>query len=172
MNRVFAFGSNMNLRQMFTRCPNATLRGPAVLRDFRIGFGGYSRRWNGAVATIVQDAGSRCYGLLFELTNADLAALDGFEGVPVSYERITVPVRRSGAKRAQRSFAYRLCEHDDDARPGVPSAEYLGVIWDAYREWGFDAAGLAEAVERGCRGKPHLDGVREYAWNVIRRRKV
>jgi gamma-glutamylcyclotransferase len=162
MNLVFAFGSNMHTRQMFTRCPSAKLLGPGLLRNYRLGFGGGSRRWNGAVATIVQAPGKRCFGLLFEITDTDLARLDVFEGTPYVYERITVPVRH-GEGRSRRAFAYRL----KDRAPGYPAAAYLALIWDAYRSWGFDANGIAEALEEGCRGKEHLRQAHAIALRMI-----
>lgn len=163
MNTVFAFGSNMHLKQMFARCPKAKLVGPGILRDYKLSFASFSHRWGGAVATVIQSPGKRCYGLLFELPDRDLVALDGFEGG--GYERFTVPIMRSGGGRPRRSFAYRL--KDTWERPAPPSSSYLGVIWDAYREWGFDAGALAEAIEESCRGKEHLRGARSIAQELL-----
>lgn len=145
---VFAFGSNMHRPQMQSRCPSATVLGPGILRDFRIGFSGTSRRWNGAVATIEMAPGRRCFGLLYQITESDLGRLDGYEGVYASiYERITVPVHRSTG-RPRRAHAYRLC---GETKPGLPSTAYLNLIRSAYREWGFDEQDLVDALMVGRR---------------------
>lgn len=146
---VFAFGSNMHRPQMQSRCPSATVLGPGILHDFRIGFSGTSRRWNGAVATIEMAPGRRCFGLLYQITETDLVRLDGYEGVFSNiYERITVPIHRGTSGRPRRAHAYRLC---GETRPGVPSGTYLDLIRRAYREWGFDEQDLVDALAIGRR---------------------
>lgn len=158
---VFAYGSNMHRPQMRSRCPSSRFLGPALLRNYRLGFASFSRRWNGAVATIHQSPGKRCYGLLYELGARDLELLDGYEGTPTIYERITVPVFT--AERTRRVHTYRL----RDTTPGYPSAAYLDLISNAYRAWGFDAQGLVEALEEGCQGKDYLRPAHAIALRMI-----
>lgn len=169
MITVFAFGSNMHAPQLFARCPGARLIGPGILRDHRIAFGGWSTKWRGAVATIEQKAGHRTPGLLYELTDEDIERLDGFEGVPTVYERITVLVHRGGPGRPRRAHTYRLLTR----MRGRPSAEYLDRIWSAYREWGFDASGLADALAEISDTEPLASAVRGFrataAWKPHRR---
>ena len=85
--RYFAYGSNLDPGQMRRRCPTAVPIGPARLLGWRLVFGGHSRAWGGPVATLVRGAGDRVAGLLYELSRADLAELDRFEGHPLLYQR-------------------------------------------------------------------------------------
>jgi phage replication-related protein YjqB (UPF0714/DUF867 family) len=77
----FAYGSNLCVRQMALRCPDATDPRPAVLSD---------HDWlinQRGVATVEPFSGNQVHGVLWQLSDSDLAALDGAEGVPVRYRR-------------------------------------------------------------------------------------
>ena len=71
----FAFGSNLHLKQMATRCPNSIYIGRAILRHFRwqINQRGY--------ANVVPDHGYWVEGLVFEIDSEDERRLDKSEGV-------------------------------------------------------------------------------------------
>jgi len=80
----FAYGSNMNLVYMYLRCPGAVPLGPAVLRDYRVVERGY--------ADIDRSPGDCVHGLLWEVTESDLHAMDLYEEYPEWYIRYEVPV--------------------------------------------------------------------------------
>ena len=71
----FAYGSNLEPKQFGSRCPQSRVLGPATLAHHRffITARGY--------ASIEPSTGSRVHGVLAELTEADEASLDSFEGV-------------------------------------------------------------------------------------------
>lgn len=77
----FAYGSNLCVQQMAARCPDAADPRPAVLcdHDWLINERG--------VATVEPFAGGQVHGVLWELSDHDLTALDSAEGVPVRYRR-------------------------------------------------------------------------------------
>ncbi len=50
----FAYGSNLDQTQLLSRCPSARLESAAVSRGYALAFGGFTGRWNGAVATIAR----------------------------------------------------------------------------------------------------------------------
>lgn len=77
----FAYGSNLNLEQMRVRCPKHQVIGPARLPGYRLGFYGYSMNWDGAVATIIAEAGAEVWGVLYQLNIGDWGQLDRFENV-------------------------------------------------------------------------------------------
>lgn len=139
----FAFGSNLDARQMRARCPSAALLGPAVLPHHALVFGGYSRRWGGGVASVVRQRGRSVAGLLYAIGGEDLQRLDTFEGHPIVYERVPRLVTDDDGRR-RRAQVYLLTP--DFARPSVPSIEYLSVIARAYRRFGFDRRALAAAL--------------------------
>ena len=62
----FAYGSNMDLKQMDFRCPDAQVVENVRLMDYRLTFCG-GRRRNG-VATIFPEEGSYVDGVLWKIT--------------------------------------------------------------------------------------------------------
>ena len=139
---VFAYGSNLDVRQMRARCPSADRLEPAMLRKARLVFGGHSARWGGGVATLVYDPASVVFGALYRLAPGDLARLDHFEGAPFVYERVRLSLcdvygRR---RRAQGYVKWRAAR----ARPPAPT--YLMTILRAYDALGFDTAPVLRAA--------------------------
>ena len=56
MSKLYmAYGSNLNRKQMAKRCPGATIKGVAIIKDYELVFRG---RKNSAVATIEPKDGS------------------------------------------------------------------------------------------------------------------
>jgi gamma-glutamylcyclotransferase len=137
----FAYGSNLDREQMRSRCPGGRFLGCACLPGYDLGFGGYSRTWASAVATVALSPGARVLGGLYELEPEDLAALDDYEGHPTFYVRTSARISMSG-HTARRAMVYRLHRHR--TRPGKPSLHYLKRIAAAYDALGYDAAALLE----------------------------
>lgn len=71
----FAYGSNMDIAQMKSRCPSASMVSKATLKKYRFIINGHG------VATIVTDSSGIVYGVLWEMTPEDENNLDGYEGV-------------------------------------------------------------------------------------------
>ena len=77
----FAYGSNLCARQMAQRCPDASNPRPATLAD---------HDWlinERGVATVEPFTGSEVHGVVWQVSDRDLATLDSAEGVPVRYRR-------------------------------------------------------------------------------------
>jgi gamma-glutamylcyclotransferase len=71
----FAYGSNLWLAQMATRCPNSIYVGRAILPDYR---------WHineRGFANVVPASGFTVHGMVYELRGDDEARLDRSEGV-------------------------------------------------------------------------------------------
>ena len=114
----FAYGSNLCVRQMALRCPDAADPRPAVLAD---------HDWlinQRGVATVEPLAGNQVHGVLWQLSGDDLATLDSAEGVPVRYrrERLTVHTHEGP------SPAWVYVDHR--VTPGPPRPGYLPRIID------------------------------------------
>lgn len=77
---VFAFGSNLDPDVMRERCPNHRVVGIASLADSRLAFPRYSEYWGGGVASPTLAHGHTVWGVVVDLTDADLASLDRHEG--------------------------------------------------------------------------------------------
>ena len=80
---VFAYGSNMDVKQMQDRCPSAKDAGVGRLLDHRVQFKDGVIRQN-AVATLTRTPGTRTLGILYEVDDLDLERLDFYEGVAPS----------------------------------------------------------------------------------------
>jgi gamma-glutamylcyclotransferase (GGCT)/AIG2-like uncharacterized protein YtfP len=76
----FAFGSNLNPAQMAERCPGHTVVGLAALRDHRVAFPLTSGGWGGGVAGVQVAHGSTVWGMVYDLSEEHVAALDRYEG--------------------------------------------------------------------------------------------
>jgi len=131
----FAYGSNLEPNQMLARCPQHRVVGLAVLRDHRIAFPLYSQRWGGGVASVVTTHGESVWGVLHDLTESDLAALDGYEGFrgPADqhnvYDRdhVTVElIRPDDGSVPRRVLAWTYLARPSN--PSPPSRRYLDAI--------------------------------------------
>jgi hypothetical protein len=76
----FAYGSNLDPDQMRTRCPESRVVGLAALPDHRLTFPLHSESWGGGAAGVSHAHGSTVWGVLYELSESDLASLDRHEG--------------------------------------------------------------------------------------------
>lgn len=128
----FAYGINLNRGQMADRCPNSRPKFSAELPNYKLIFTGWSRQWHGGVASIKHSRGDKILGGIYEITETDLARLDRYEGCPDSYNRLKVNVYRDSGEQIE-ATTYIKSRQTDEAKP---SAEYLKVIQQGYRDWG------------------------------------
>ena len=90
-----AYGSNLNIRQMLRRCPDAKPWGATELADWKLEF------WGGAVATIVPKDGCSVPVGLWSITARDERALDVYEDYPRMYRKEYLPIKWGGGQRPQ-----------------------------------------------------------------------
>jgi hypothetical protein len=140
----FAYGANLDEDVLRLRCPGARRVGCAVLHDHALIFDGHSRQWGGAVANVVPTWGARVEGVLYELGDSDVAALDRIEGHPLSYARLVTTV--IAARQPREAALY--CRPLDKFPRGAPPDAYYRVLSTAYERLGFDRAVLAAAAGR------------------------
>jgi gamma-glutamylcyclotransferase (GGCT)/AIG2-like uncharacterized protein YtfP len=114
----FAYGSNLCVEQMSRRCPGAADPRPAQLdgHDWLINERG--------VATIAPFASGIVHGVLWSVTDHDLATLDSAEGTPVRYRRDRLTVHTRDDARA----AWVYIDHRIE--PGPPRPGYLERVID------------------------------------------
>jgi gamma-glutamylcyclotransferase len=126
----FAYGSNMAPTVMARLCPGHRCLGVARLDGYRLAFTRRSVRTGSGVADIVAAPGSTVWGVVYEIDEEDLAALDRKEGHGWAYVREHVTVRlESGTEQQAVAYAVRSKEPDVP-----PSPEYLGGLIAAARE--------------------------------------
>ena len=121
-----AYASNMHPERMAERAPHSPLRGTGWLPGWRLTFGGENRGWDGALATVVEDADHQVYVALWEVSEADESILDDWEGVGIGLYR-KLRVRISTLDGEELAWLYVL----DDYEGGLPSALYVGMLADA-----------------------------------------
>jgi gamma-glutamylcyclotransferase (GGCT)/AIG2-like uncharacterized protein YtfP len=94
----FAYGSNINERQMRFRISSAKFFGVAILRDYQISLVQPRPYWGGAVVGAVSSLGSRIEGTLYEINQLDFKTLDFYQGVFAGEaKRVRVSVYQSEA---------------------------------------------------------------------------
>lgn len=127
----FAYGSNMDSKQMAQRCPGAEAVGVGVLRDYRIVINerGYATLW--------PEAGAETPGLLWGLAPAHEKALDQYEGYQGGlYDKCFRTVRRDTGEEVP---ALVYIDHRNQ-RLGVPKEGYLERIVGGAESHGLPAA--------------------------------
>ncbi|MBI1379362.1 MAG: gamma-glutamylcyclotransferase [Frankiales bacterium] len=148
MTLYAAYGSNLDPVQMLLRAPHSPGRGTGWLVGWRLTFGGEELGWEGALATVVEDAEptSQVFVGLYDISEADEAALDGWEGTDLGiYTKIRVRVATLDGDVT--AWLYVL----DGYEGGLPSARYLGMIADAAEAAGAPDDYVAELRRRPCR---------------------
>lgn len=138
VNKLYvAYGSNLNLPQMARRCPAAKPLGASVMKSWRLLFRGGR---NGAVATVERHKGG-IVPVVWEITPADEAALDRYEGWPHLYRKETISVRLGG--KTIKAMVYIM---NEGRPPGQPSPYYYATILKGYNDAGFDVDILRKAT--------------------------
>ena len=139
----FAYGSNMNLRQMNIRCPDAKALKIVVLNDFALAFRG-GNEGNG-VATILPRKGSNVKGVLWSITADCKKALDRYEGYPHLYGRTSILVEDSNHNQHM-AMVYTMNEPYKSI-PCMPSHVYEETIFDGFYKNGINPYPLFWAIE-------------------------
>ena len=134
-----AYGSNLALGQMATRCPMADILGPGMLRGARLVFARY-------LSIGTDDASSVPMGV-YRLNAADIASMDRREGLGRSYDRYLVTVEMSG--QAVRCFTYIKRNND----PHAPSDQYYATCLQGYADWRFESRRLRHARDYARRNQ-------------------
>ena len=81
----FAYGSNLNHKQMKKRCSGSKYIKNYILKDYKLCF---SHKTNHSIyghANILKNKGSKVQGALWSITKNDVYELDGYEGVDYNY---------------------------------------------------------------------------------------
>ena len=128
----FAYGGNLNKRQMLERCPDSRPRFTATLHNYKLVFVGWSRQWRGGVASIKPFRGEKVLGAVYEISDRDLRRLDKYEGYPDTYNRVKITVNRETGEPVEAITYIKLSQSEETK----PSPEYLAVIQQGYRDWG------------------------------------
>lgn len=131
---------------MMQRAPHSPMAGTGWLEGWRLTFGGEDFGWEGALATIVEDAGSRVFVVLYDVTQ-DEDGLDRWEGGELGIHT-KIRLRVQTMDGSVLAWLYVL----DAYEGGLPSARYLGVLADAAEAAGAPADYVDALRTRPCTG--------------------
>jgi len=124
----FAYGSNLNKKQMRERCPESKPLFTAALPNYKLVFTGWVRQWHGGVAGIRSMRGAKAHGAVYEVTERCLKQLDKYEN---GYQRFNVTVFSEDSEPVAAVTYIKTGQLDDSA----PSKEYLAVIQQGLKDW-------------------------------------
>lgn len=126
MNRVFAYGSNLDPQRLKLRAPSwdGTFR-RARLPQRELRFNKRSFKY-GVAANIFPHRHRSVWGIVIELNREDLAAIDRCEGYPIHYDRLSTQLflddRREISAYVYRANAEFILEGK------TPSSDYLDYV--------------------------------------------
>lgn len=167
----FAYGSNLNVSRLLSRCPDAVIVGKAELKNYRLCF---MTNNSGKVVANIFEVGEKSKetvaGVVYELTKADKAILDTYEGYPYVYDRVPVKVDMKGREvtcftylmyptfeRYSRLSRFDFWDIDTKERVvtgkkihrrfGVPTPEYKNHLIKGYKMFGLNVQAIAKANE-------------------------
>ena len=132
--KYFAYGMNTNLTQMAARCPGAVCLGPAWIDNYALVFRHF--------ADIEPEVDSYCDGVLWEITDNNLVALDVLEGYPYHYTRFSVVVNTD--RGSDTALVYQMV---DQSFEQPPSNHYFNTVYEGYKQNNVDTHQLIEILE-------------------------
>jgi gamma-glutamylcyclotransferase (GGCT)/AIG2-like uncharacterized protein YtfP len=135
----FAYGANLNLQGMESRCPGYKKVAPAILHNYRLVFRG--------VADVVPATGDAVMGAVYALNEKHFLSLDRFEGFPRLYLRKVVEVETLEGQRIK-AVIYIM---NKKIKPLAPSEFYLDTILTGLRQWNLPEAYQREILTQACK---------------------
>ena len=141
-----AYGSNLNVTQMQSRCPGAEIAGYGTLHNWQLRFRGSG---TGAYLTIEPCKGSAVPVGIWEITDLDEKYLDRYEGFPTFYYKRTLPVVLNSYQNEPQKIIEAMVYIMRENRPlGRPSGLYTQICAQGYIDFQFDMKPLRDAVYR------------------------
>ena len=138
----FAYGMNTNTQGMTTRCPGAVAFGRARLLGHRFRFAG--------PADVQVDRRSDVDGVLWDLTEDCLRALDALEGFPWYYDRKYATVDFEGEQ--YQALVYFM---QPGHKSSPPSSSYFSCVLEGYEEFAVPQKQLWENVTQSTTFLPY-----------------
>ena len=127
----FAFGSNLNRKQMKRRCSDSKYVGCYTLKNYKLSFrtnkysGGVI---DGGVADIEKKKKSRVLGAIYKISKKDEKKLDIYEDFPSLYIKKYFKIY---GKKVMFYYMPKKTKHV------APSKRYLNIIIQGYKDCGY-----------------------------------
>ena len=122
----FAFGSNLNQKQMKRRCKDSKYLGCYSLKNYKLVFRNYFL--GGGVADIQKDKNSTVLGAIYKISKKDEKELDVYEDYPKTYIKKYFKIL---GKKVMFYYMPKKTKHVP------PSKRYLNLIIQGYKDCGY-----------------------------------
>ena len=122
----FAFGSNLNQKQMKRRCKDSKYIGCYSLKNYKLVFRNYFL--GGVVADIQKDKNSTVLGAIYKISKKDEKELDVYEDYPKTYIKKYFKIL---GKKVMFYYMPKKTMHVP------PSKRYLNLIIQGYKDCGY-----------------------------------
>jgi len=125
--RYFAYGSNMDEKQMTARCPEAKPVGIGRLDNFK-----FKLDFKG-VATVQKSRDDKVWGVIWKINSRDIESLDIHEGIAKGYYSRSFLSITEGPQQHE-SLIYTSLRSENE---GIRREGYLEKIVAASKKWNF-----------------------------------
>ena len=122
----FAFGSNLNQKQMKRRCKDSKYLGCYSLKNYKLVFRNYFL--GGGVADIQKDKNSTVLGAIYKISKKDEKELDVYEDYPKTY------IKKYFKLLGKKVMFYYMPKKTMHV---PPSKRYLNLIIQGYKDCGY-----------------------------------
>jgi hypothetical protein len=140
MKLYVAYGSNLNIKQMAHRCPDAYIVGKGIIKDYALKYRGSK---TGAYLTIIKEKGKHVPVVIWAISDQDEKSLDRYEGFPTFYYKKRMRVFLENGKTTY-AMSYVMF---DAAKPGIPSEYYIQTCLQGYVENSLNLNVFYESLE-------------------------
>lgn len=144
-----AYGSNLSIEQMRSRCRDHAIVGSTVLKDHRLAFKGMQN--GSSYLTVEESEGSYVPVGVYQISDSDERMLDRFEGYPNSYQKEYIDVSLNG--EVINAMIYVMNKKFDYH---IPTEQYIEICKRGYKNFLFDQDILDEALEITKENMPKL----------------
>ena len=148
---MVAYGSNLRLSRIEDRIGPVGPRRPGSFPGFRLSLEKRAAGGPRVVANLRFTGQDACFGALQRLTQAQLEAMDRYEGTPEHYLRVVLPFQPHGERSLR--LVHTWIAHPDRVTTGLPVApEYLAHLRAGYQEFGWAHEPIERALADLARG--------------------
>ena len=133
-----AYGSNLNIENMKSRCRFAKRVGEFTLDNYRLIYKGADD--NFSYLTIEEANGYFVPMGIYKISLLDIPYLDMYEGYPSFYKKATIPITIEG--KTVNAFVYVM---NDEFDYHLPSSSYVKTCVEGYNDFGFNQDTLRNA---------------------------
>lgn len=141
--KYYAYGSNMSSDYIRDYCPSARFIMRADLPNFHIEFRRYSENLVGGISTIIESPGEMIKGVMYDIDEKEIIALDILEDVPQGIYRRDKFLVFGEDGHWHHADLYRVA---NPAGPYKPSKKYVDYMVAGAREHKIDPEYAAKLI--------------------------